>query len=87
MLPWDLARSVTARQFATLRAYWKVEPFGFPVDNFRHGMVANTIARVHGAKTKVEDYYPEVKTPTDDTQTQRQQMSILSAAGTASEAS
>lgn len=70
-----------------LRAYWKLEPFGYEVENFRHAVIANTVARAHGAKTKVADYYPVIKRPVEvDTQTQQEQMSILSAAGNRGEA-
>ena len=59
-----------------------MEPFGFDIENYRAGVIASTVARVHGAKTKASDFYPKIDEPVAvREQTQEQQMQILMAAG------
>jgi len=79
--PWELARAITSEQFSLLVAWARVEPWGFEIENFRAAQIANTISRVHGNKTKTEDFYPQIGKPvlSVDKQTQKEQMAMLMA--------
>lgn len=37
------------------------EPFGYDIEMYRAAMVANVIANVHGNKTKINDFYPQLE--------------------------
>lgn len=44
---------MTARQWHDLLAYYRVEPFGFEVDNLRPAIIATTVAQTHAPKGHV----------------------------------
>jgi hypothetical protein len=80
MLPWDLARSVSSAEFTFLQAFHRMQPAGFEVENFRSGIVAQSVVATRGVRSKVSDFYP-LRGQKTTGQTQEQQMAILSAAG------
>lgn len=53
------------------------------MENWRAGIVASTVARVHGNRNSTpENYYPVIGQPVDvDMQSQEDQMQILMASG------
>lgn len=55
--------SLSSRQMAEWWAYYRIEPFGWDVENWRSGLVASTIANVNRGKSrrvfKPTDFMPK----------------------------
>lgn len=68
-------------------AFANLEPCGFEIENFRAGVVASTVASVHGNKTKPKDFYPKIgRSVGIDQQSKEDQMRILMATSKPSKA-
>lgn len=56
---------LSTRQFQEWQEYYRVEPWGFYVDDHRYSVIASSIYRAMGGKAKAEDftYQPEQEEP------------------------
>ena len=58
--------AVSASQFRQWMRYASIEPFGYDIENWRHAMVASTVANFSGrlrkgAWTKPKDFFPKIQ--------------------------
>jgi hypothetical protein len=54
----ELLSRMTSREYAELKAFFNLEPFGEAREDYRQAIAATAIARAHGAKVEVADMIP-----------------------------
>lgn len=77
----ELQASISSSEFTDWIAFYRLEPWGYDIDNWRAANVAVTVAQAAGAKLKLDDFLPVRRRATDASAVEAAMQSWIGALG------